>query len=256
MDREARVSLAANRCLYSNPIELGGVTVLRSEAAPRSAMLNQIVGLGVDEPATEDEVDAALEAIGGDVSCYVAVAHGARPSELGRWLDERGLEASWGWMAFRRGVEPVPARPTSLRLQPVGAAEATSFARIVVTGYGLPDAVVPWAAQAPDRGWDCWLALDGDKPIAAAGVFIAEGVGYLGFAATLEEHRGKGAQNALLARRIDHAGDAGCDVVITETGERRNGPPSNSYRNILRNGFVEVAVRGNSLREARVTQTP
>ena len=54
-----------------------------------------------------------------------------------------------------------------------------------------------------DLGWDCWLALDGDEPAAAAGLFVAEGVGYLGFAATLPEHRGKGGQNALLAARID-----------------------------------------------------
>ena len=58
-------------------------------------------------------------------------------------------------------------------------------------------------------GWECWLAVDGDEPAAAAGVFVAEGVGYIGFAATLAEHRGKGAQNALLAERIDHAREVG-----------------------------------------------
>ena len=79
-------------------------------------------------------------------------------------------------------------------------------------------------------------------------MFIAEGVGYLGFAATLPEHRGKGGQNALLAERIEHAREAGCDVVVTETGELREELPSNSYRNILRAGFTEVAVRANWLR--------
>jgi hypothetical protein len=45
----------------------------------------------------------------------------------------------------------------------------------------------------------------------------------------------------------------GCDVVVTETGERRDDLPSNSYRNILRAGFTEVAVRANWLRPARVS---
>jgi GNAT superfamily N-acetyltransferase len=248
MDRELRVSLAAYRCLYHRALELGGVTVLREDAAPASPMVNRIVGLGVDEPATEAVLDGALQAMGTDVTCYVAVAPEARPAELTRWLTDRGLEPGWGWMTFRRGVEPVARRSTSLRLVRVGAAEALDFGRIVATGYGLPDAVVPWAARAPERGWDCWLGLDGDEPAAAAGVFIDEGVGYLGFAATFPEHRGKGGQNALLAERIDHARAAGCDVVVTETGELRDSLPSNSYRNILRAGFAEVAVHANWLR--------
>lgn len=130
------------------------------------------------------------------------------------------------------------------------ADEAPAFGRIVASGYALPDAVAPWAANAHEAGWDCWLALDGDQPAAAAGVFIAEGVGYLGFAATLPEHRGKGGQNALLAARIRHAREAGCDIVVTETGELRDDRPSSSYRNILRSGFAEIAVTANWLRPA------
>ena len=152
-------------------------------------------------------------------------------------------------MTFRRGVEPVPARPTSLQLVRVGATEAQDFGRIVATGYGLPDAVVPWAAQA-HRSRLGLLARPRRRRACRRrpALFVEEGVGYLGFAATLAEHRGKGAQNALLAARIDHARELGCDVVVTETGERRDDLPSNSYRNILRAGFTEVAVHANWLR--------
>jgi len=74
--------------------------------------------------------------------------------------------------------------------------------------------------------------------------------------ATLPEHRAKGGQSALLAERIRHARAIGCDVLVTETGERREDLPSNSYRNIIRAGFTEVSVRANWLRPARVTRTP
>jgi len=256
MEREARVSIAAYRCLYPDAVELGGVTVLRAEAAPDSPMLNQITGLGVDEPATEEVLDEALAAMGDGVSCYVAVAPGARPEALTGWLADRGLEPGWGWMAFRRGLEPLPAPETSLRLVRVAESESHDFGRIVAAGYGLPEEVVSWAGEAHAHGWECWLALDGDEPAAAAGLYVEDGVGYIGFAATLPEHRGKGGQSALLAHRIERARELGCDVLVTETGERRDDLPSNSYRNILRAGFQEVAVRANWLRSARVRRSP
>lgn len=202
MEREARVSLAAYRCLYPGAVELGGVTVLRADETPLCPMLNRVAGLGVDEPATEASLDAALAAIGDDVSCYVSVAPGARPNALTGWLQERGLEPGWSWMAFRRGVEDPPGPSTTLGLSRVGRAEAPAFGRVVATGYELPDAAAGWAASACDAGWDCWLALEGEVPAAAAGVFIADGVGYLGFAATLRDHRGKGAQFAQGSQRL------------------------------------------------------
>ena len=77
------------------------------------------------------------------------------------------------------------------------------------------------------------------------------GAAYLGFAATLPEHRGKGAQGALIAARIQRAGELGCATIVTETGERRDDGPGNSYRNILRFGFEERCVVPNWLRPAK-----
>jgi GNAT superfamily N-acetyltransferase len=249
--RDERVMLLAYRCLYPEAVEVGGATVLRSAEAPDSPMLNRVAGIGCNEPATEAGLDEALDAIGDDVTCYVSVSPGAQPVELEDWLCARGLEPGWGWMAFRRGVTDVPDVKTSLRLAEIDAKTADAFGRIVATGYGLPEAIVPICARAHEVGWDCWIALDGDEPVAAAGVYVAEGAGYLGFAATLPEHRGKGAQSALFAARIVRARERGCDTVLTETGELRDGLPGNSYRNILRAGFEEVAVTANWLRRAR-----
>lgn len=251
MNRDERVTLRAYARLYPAVVETGGATVLRSPSAPGSPMLNRILGLGSDEPATEDALDAALAAMGDDVACYVSVAPGARPAELVDWLRARGLEPGWGWMSFRRGVAEVEPPRTTLRLLEAGGAQAEPFGRVVATGYGLPEESIPWIAEAPERGWTCWLALDGDEPAAAAALYVAEGAGYLGLAATLPEHRRKGAQGALLGARIRRARESGCDTVLTETGETRDGLPGNSYRNIVRAGFEEVAVTANWLRPAR-----
>lgn len=252
MSREDRVLIAAYEAV-SDAIRLDGAVVLLTPQAPGSPMLNRIVGLGTERRATEDDVDAALAAVPGGTTFYVAVSPSAQPESLPAWLEARGLEPGWGWMLFRRGiVEPVGAgyiRPPSrkrLRLTRVeDESSAAAFGRIVRTGYGLPELLETFAAAAWRRGWECWLALDGDEPVGAAALFVAEGLAYLGFAATLPEHRGKGAQGALLAHRLRRAAELGCDTVLTETGERRDDLPSSSYRNILRAGFREVAVTAN-----------
>lgn len=247
MTREQRVILDASRA-FSSAARVGGAIVLGVPEAPDSPMLNRVVGLGVEKPATEANVDNVLAAIAAGITYYVAIAPAARPADLPEWLRARGLEPGWGWMVFRRDVENPPSAETSLRLVEVGAAdEAAAFARVVRMSYGLPAAAEARLARAADGGWLCWLAFDGDEPVGAAGLYAAEGLGYLGLAGTLPEHRGKGAQNALLAARIRRAADLGCDLVVTETGERRDDRPSSSYRNILRAGFAEGAVTANWL---------
>jgi GNAT superfamily N-acetyltransferase len=96
-----------------------------------------------------------------------------------------------------------------------------------------------------DTPWQAWLALAGDEPAAAAALFADGDGAYLGLAATLPEHRGEGAQAALIAARVRRARQLGCRWLTTETGERRPGHPAGSYRNILRAGFVEEFVVAN-----------
>jgi GNAT superfamily N-acetyltransferase len=245
--REQRAALEALKAL-SDAGEAGGAIVLRTPEAPDSPMLNRIVGLGVDAPATESDVDAALDALGDGVSFYLTVAPGAEPPELVQWLRARGLESGWGWMQFHRDVSPPAAASaaTSLRLGEVATpADAQAFARVVRESYGLPEALEPRLARAHEHGWMLWVAWDGDEPAGAAGLYVCDGVGYVGLAGTRTEYRGAGAQNALLAERIRRAAELGCDVLVSETGERGDRRPSNSYRNILRAGFSEVAVTAN-----------
>jgi GNAT superfamily N-acetyltransferase len=241
-----RLALDAYRAFYGrNAIPVGGGAVaFRADEAPGSPMINRVVGLGLEEPATETMVDAALEALAGTTH-YVAISPGARPPELAAWLEARGLEPGWGWMQFRRGVEGAPPAQTDLELLEVDATSAAAFARVVRRAYELPAEVERFLARIVDTPWQAWLALAGDEPAAAGALFVGDEGAYLGFAGTLPEHRGHGAQSALLAARIRRAGELGCGWVATETGERRPGEPSGSYRNILRAGFSEEFVVAN-----------
>jgi len=118
--------------------------------------------------------------------------------------------------------------------------------------FGLPNAIAPWLAALPGRsGWICAMAFAGEHPVAAGAAYVSGEYAWLGFGATKVAHRSRGAQRALLARRLDEAAARGVRVAVTETGERVPGKPSNSYRNILRAGFAEAYLRANFMSAAR-----
>ena len=242
--RVERLERAAFRAFYGpRAHELGGgVTAYRADEAPASLMLNRAVGLGHESAPTDEALDAVEAALAG-TTAYVAVAPGPHAADLRSLLAGRGYEPGWGWMQFTRGVEPSAAPATGLEVVEVAdAATADAAARVIADAYGLPPAVVPWFAALPASGWTLVAALDGATVAGAAALFAADRAAYLGFAGTAVAHRGRGAQGALLAERIRRAAALGCDLVVTETGERLPDRPSASYRNILRAGFSEAYV--------------
>ena len=179
----------------------------------------------------------------------------AEPAEIGDWLLARGFEPSWGWMQFRaassrcrprrrstvREIGPERAsrvRPAPMRrLRPAGGARADHRRAARPRGLALlARARTATSPPAPPRSSS------------------HDGAGYLGLAGTAPEHRGKGAQSALLAARIERARELGCDAVFTETGEQLPDRPSASYRNIVRAGFEELYVVPNWLSPAAVAR--
>lgn len=250
MTEDGRISLDAYRALYpaDGVEELGGVTCLRLAGAPDSPMLNRVVGLGVDTPATEAELDEAI-AFMGDVTFYVSLEPHAQDGGIRVWLEERGFVPGWGWMRFMRDARSAPDATTTLELHEVGADDSATFAMIQRVAYGLPesaDAAIGSVVTAP--GWSCWIGLADDEPAAAGALYVRGESAYFGLGATMPQHRGKGGQGALFATRIEHARKLGCTRLFTETGERRDSMPSNSYRNITRYGFEERTVLQNWVR--------
>ena len=86
MDGRAALISSDGRVLALSEPGTEGAVVLTMPEAPDSPMLNRVLGLGVERPATEADVDEALAAVPAGVTFYVAVAAGARPAELPRWL--------------------------------------------------------------------------------------------------------------------------------------------------------------------------
>jgi GNAT superfamily N-acetyltransferase len=96
-----------------------------------------------------------------------------------------------------------------------------------------------WPEYARSAGKDSffhYMAFDRGRPVAIAALCIFEDLGYLMAAATAESHRKRGAQQALIAKRIERAEQLGCSVQVADTLYMLE----HSYRNLSRAGFRDV----------------
>ena len=93
-----------------------------------------------------------------------------------------------------------------------------------------------YARPAGKPGFFHYMAYDGRRPVAIAALAMFEDIGYLMAAATIESHRQRGAQQALIAKRIRRAEQIGCSMLVAETLHMIE----HSYRNLQRAGFEEV----------------
>ena len=232
--------------------ELGGATCTALETVPRSAMFNRALGLGLAEPATDEGLDAIAAFFRRHgVSYAVALAPGAEPGDLPERLERHGLARGHAWQKFTRDTGLAPDVSSELRVERVGPERAAAFADAFTRAYGTPRVVQPLLERLPGlRGWHCFVAFAGDAPAATGALYVTADIGWLGIAGTLPELRGRGAQSAIIAARIETARASGCTIVVTETGVPVDGDAGPSYRNLVRAGFEPAYVRENYLSSA------
>lgn len=223
----------------------GSLGVVACDADPH-LMLNRVVQLSGAARVPAGELSAALERVRAPTRadhCLVQLSAEADTGELERL----GLTPfRRDWQVLARSLAPAPTVSTRFRLAPAAASHASAFGEILAAAFDMSDAYVPAFAGLLEHGaWHCSVALDGERVVAAAGLFVHEASAYLGFAATRPSHRGAGAHDALIARRIEQARRLGCDALLTETGAPVPGEPSPSLNNMLTAGFEPVFVRKN-----------
>jgi hypothetical protein len=210
-------------------------------------MLNRVVGIGLRESATE-EMLAAIDRLyrAANVRYMVQVAPGAKPDQLPSWLEARNLPRLDNWAKLIRGDEAPVTIATDLRVERVGPEYAEAFARIVCAGFELPDPCGDLLTGLVGRaGWYHYMAFDEATPVACGALYVRDGVGWLDYGATLETHRRRGAQGAIMAQRIRDALDLGCHHLGTEAEEDSAEQPNPSYHNMLRTGFRLAFLRPN-----------
>jgi GNAT superfamily N-acetyltransferase len=223
-------------------LRIAGATCVASPKTPRLTLLNRVTGIGIERDVADEELDEIHAFYGVHAERYAVALAPGTSSRLVERLRMRGLLPGAGWMKFARSTtDAPPERETELKVVEVN--DARDFE--VAGGEELPPEIGSLFAALPTiGGWHCFVAYDGAQPVARAALCThGGGVGWLGVAGTLPEHRGRGAQTALLGARLRRAAELGLQTVVTETDEIGEDGPGSSYRNILRAGFQEAYVR-------------
>ena len=242
----------ATRNLLGLSLETIGTATVSIAKNDPTILINRTIGLGVESPATKDEVETIVRRYASDdVGYYFLHLHpDAQPPELRNWIEEAGLKKHRGWMKFSRGIEAPPDMKSELKVRQIGKEHAMDFGRIAAAGFDMTEEAAPLIAALVDRpGWYLYMSFSGYTPAGTGALYVKDDVAWFDWASTDPAFRGKGGQGMVLCERIKAAIDLGCKLMLTETGEAVEGDAQHSYKNILRMGFREACLRENYVPE-------
>ncbi len=227
----------------------GGATLLCGPKLPLG-LFNRVIGLGSRAGSGPSEVDRAIayfRAANAQL-LWIHVSPGPRREELVAALAARGFRAPArpSWAKMLRGAAPPPEIATPFEVREVGVEHAAELAAALVAAHGMPAPIGAWIeAMVGSPGYRAFAAFDGARVVAGAFLHQHGDCAWLGLGGTLESHRRRGAQGALMSCRIRAAIAAGARHIATETGEPIGAEQNPSLANMFRCGFEQVASRLN-----------
>lgn len=234
VDARARTAPTIGACW----IEVAGTYALFDGVA---SPVTQTFGLGVFEtptPEAFEELERFFLLRGAPVFHEVSPLAGLGVVAM---LNERGYQpvelTSVMYRPLQIGADSGIRVNERVRVRAIEKHEGDLWARTTARGWSefpeLNDFLLALAPISTERRDSVsFLAELDSEPIATGVLCIGGGIAYLGGACTVPEARKQGAQNALLACRLQYALDQGCDLAMVCTQ-----PGSASQRNAERNGF-------------------
>ena len=217
-------------------------------AAVDHPFFNRVMGVGLDGRLDDRWLDAQVARYReAGISRYMLqVLPHAESEALRAAFATRGLVRLRGWAKHIGPAGEIQTRPGDLHVEPIGRDRAAYWATICAEGFSFPPAFVPWLEALVGRpAWFCYLAFDGETPVGCAAYHARRDFATLTFAATRPAAQRRGAQSALIARRVADAAASGIRWIVTETDEERPDRPNPSTRNVVRLGFPVHFVRAN-----------
>ena len=201
---DARCRAAGLRQLRFDAAPFGSayVSISLAEQGPYASSNFNRVHLRGAEPGLSAEGVARIADLfrqAGVKKFYVWLSPGPRVDAVRGWLTDEGM-ARVQYVRYPTLMRDVvmPSRAASrIEAREMDASEALRLAERH-EGVAWPD----YLRSAGAPGFHHFMAFDGGRPIATANLCVLDDLGYLGAALTAEPFRGRGAQQALIARRL------------------------------------------------------
>jgi hypothetical protein len=206
----------------------------------RELALNRIFAVGVSTPLSPAQLDALIgEYRAARVPRFlIGWAPGARPDDARKWLTDRGFRKISPMAKMYRRTDSALTVETTLRAIEVDPDDAERFGATAARGNDMPPEFASgFNSTIGHPGWRHYLAFDGARPVAAAALYVEGEVAWGGLAGTIASNRRRGAQSALLARRVRDAASSGAKWITCETTAESPERPNQSLRNMRRLGF-------------------
>lgn len=217
---------------------------------------NCVKNIGVDGPATEDQVDALLaryRAAGILRPWFYASPH-TEPSRLRCWLEARGLQHQGGWERIFRDATPLPTEPLfpgdplipvdDLVVEEVTPRTASEWASFIDAKYRLPTS--PWLmALVGRKGWRHYMLKRKGAVAAVRSLFISDGAAWSGIDAPVPGIMAPSFDlDAILGERLVRDGiAAGAKLFVADIEAPRPERDGPAYRNYARLGFKLAYLR-------------
>ena len=247
---EAHEAIAWAACVEAaaaaegNPLE-ATVDVVSGVRAPAlgaidAALFNRVIGLGVAAPADDGVLDAVVAsyAARNQTRFTVEVTPSSEPADLRERLAARGLVDS-GYRQAKAWQVPEGYEGEGMDLvEQLDVDDADEFAQVNMLAWEVPAFLAVWfGATLFADGFRHFGVREGGRLVSVGAMYASDGMAWLGFGATLAEHRGRGMQKAVLARRIHEAAALGCHLVHTETEAHTVEVRNPSLANMVATGF-------------------
>lgn len=215
------------------------VVATRLPALPNAAPFSKARGLNL---ADRDTI-ADLRAFYSETEQHLRVEIWAQDDvpNLRRLLQAEGLAPTTATVALSSPLRTAPpALPTGVQVEEVNGTDPR-YLDVLFDGYQVPpeacDLRQMLAIEHSTPGLCRYLATVDGQLAAAAALFPHHGSSVLVGAATLPAYRRRGAQSALISRRLSDASETSDTVVVTAAKD------SASHANLERLGFTVRHVR-------------
>lgn len=230
---------------------VSGTVALRSPVAASALVVNRVIGCGVGQGLEESLLDRIV-ALYGDAGFGIELGGPLCTQDALGWLKGRRFRrlANSQMMVCEpartraAGRYDTWSRSTGLRVERVGAEQASTVAALCCENFKVPAALGELVrAGTAGAGWRRWLAFDGDKAVGASLSHVRDDVGWFGWTSVSPSHRGRWIHAGFVARQFEDAVDAGCRWITTDTAQGTRERPDPVHLNLKRFGFFDAYLR-------------